>query len=185
MISSFPRLPLSLATFALFPLLGAGQALAQVSYDASKELVPRVIARPAGEKRMLPDGRFILLKVGPANSGSSYLFMGYEDLPPGTAIPRHRHELDEEILIVHRGRVVVILNADTATAQAGDALFLPPRTWVSVRSPGPDTAAIFFIFPRATMEACFRFVGHGEGESPHPQTPRERDEEGRVCRWSY
>ncbi len=182
---SFVRCSMWAVSFTLLASFGTEDAQAQLGYDAAKDLVPRVITRQQGEKRMLPDGRFILLKVGPVNSGSSYLFMGYEDLPPGTAIPRHRHEIDEEILIVYRGHVVVTLNEDTVGARAGDAVFLPPRTWVSVRSPGPDTAAIFFVFPRATMEQCFRFVGHGEGEAPRPQTATERAEEGRVCRWSY
>ncbi len=35
--------------------------------------------------------------------------VGYEDLPPGTAIPVHKHLMDEEVLFLHQGEVKVIL----------------------------------------------------------------------------
>jgi quercetin dioxygenase-like cupin family protein len=128
----------------------------------------------------------MLLKVGPTATGANYLFMGYEDLPPGTAIPPHQHEVDEEILIVHRGRVQVVFDRDSADAVAGDAVFLPPRTRVSVRALGSDTASIFFVFPRASVERCFQFVGRGEGEAaPRSYTRADTTEAFRVCQMTY
>jgi len=52
--------------------------------------------------------------------GRGYRFLDAEDLPSGTRVPRHRHELDEEILIVQRGEVTVELN-DSAHAAPGEA----------------------------------------------------------------
>jgi hypothetical protein len=57
-------------------------------------LRPQIVRRADGERRYFADGRFMLLKVGPAATGASYLFMGYEDMPPGSAIPEHEHEVD-------------------------------------------------------------------------------------------
>jgi quercetin dioxygenase-like cupin family protein len=150
------------------------------------DLAPRVIRRDEGVRRYLADGRFMLLKVGPKATGANYLFMGAEDLPPGTAIPEHRHEVDEEILLVHRGRVRVMLDHDTTEARVGDVIFLPSRSRVSVRSLPPDTATIFFVFPRGSVERCFEAVGRGAGES-QPRRPTHADslEVPPACQMTY
>src|SRR6266511_1657366 len=135
----------SVAALAVLVLAPAFVSL-NAQMPVHTDLRPRVIRRAEGQRRYLADGRFMLLKIGPATTGSSYLFMGAEDLPPGTAIPAHQHEVDEELLIVHRGRVLVVFEHDSATAGPGDAVFLPARTRVSVRTLGSDTASIFFVF---------------------------------------
>lgn len=169
----------------LLALVTAAPLVAQEAYDGQEDLRPRVIERAAGEKRFLPDGIVMRLKVGPENSGSGYLFMGYDEIPPGAGIPRHRHEIDEEILIVHRGTMQFVLNADTALARAGDAVFLPPDNWISARNAGSDTARVFFVFPRSTVEDCFQRIGRGERETPAPETEAHLAEERRWCRMSY
>ena len=70
-----------------------------------------VILRPADGERVPPfqDGRTMLLKIGPTLTTSQELFIGAEEMPPGTAIPLHRHERHEEALFLHRGQVTVRL----------------------------------------------------------------------------
>jgi quercetin dioxygenase-like cupin family protein len=160
------------------------EARAQVPVHTA--LHPQIVRRADGERRYLSDGRFMLLKVGPVATGASYLFMGYEDLPPGSAIPEHEHEVDEEIIIVHRGRVRAIMGRDSTEAVAGDAIFLPPRSHISVRALGSDTASIFFVFPRASVERCFEFTGRGEGEAtPRKFTRADTAEALRTCQMTY
>lgn len=178
------RLVLILAVAGL-PLLTPTLLAAQVDAEVHTPLEPRVVAPAEGEKRILPDGRHILLKVGPANTGASYLFLGAEDLPPGTSIPRHRHEVDEEILIVQRGQVRFELNDSAHVATAGSVVFLPPRTWVGVSNPGTETATVMFVFPRGSVERCFQFIGRGPGETPRPPTEAELAEERRACQMTY
>ena len=151
-------------------LLGASAAapLAAQSANVHTGLAPRVVAPDSGQRRILPDGRAMLLKVGPANGGASYLFLGSEDLPPGTGIPRHRHEVDEELLIVLRGRLTVALNDSLHEAPAGSVVYLPPRVWVAVTNRSTETATLMFVFPRGAVERCFQFIGRAPGES----TPR-------------
>jgi quercetin dioxygenase-like cupin family protein len=150
------------------------------------DLAPRVIRRSEGERRYLADGRYMLLKVGPQTTGANYFFMGAEDLPPGTAIPNHQHEVDEEILLVYRGRVSVVLNRDTTEAAGGDVIFLPPRTRVSVRALPPDTATIYFVFPRASVERCFQAVGRAAGQTaPRPPTHADTLEVPPACQMTY
>jgi quercetin dioxygenase-like cupin family protein len=175
------------ASLLLIPLLLAGPraALAQVNADVHTGAAPRVILPTEGERRVLADGRHMLLKVGPENSGASYLFMGAEDLPPGTRIPRHRHEVDEEILIVQRGEVTVELNDTAHVAPAGSVVFLPPRSWVAVSNRGTETATVMFVFPRGSVERCFQYIGRAPDQTPRQQTAEEDAEERRACQMTY
>jgi quercetin dioxygenase-like cupin family protein len=168
--------------------LALGGALTEVDAQMAihTDLTPRIVHRGDGERRYLTGGRFMLLKVGPVATGASYLFMGYEDMPPGSAIPEHSHEVDEEVIIIHRGRVQVVLGHDTATAVAGDAIFLPPRNHISIRALAPDTASIFFVFPRGTVERCFQGSGRAAPDAPPPSyTDAEMAEGRRVCQMTY
>lgn len=178
-----PLIPIcSLAVAATAGALSTASAQLPVHTD----LRPKVVRKAEGQRRYLPDGRFILLKVGPTTTGANYLFMGYEDIPPGTAIPTHQHEVDEEILIVHRGRVQVVLEHDSTSAAAGDAVFLPPHSRVSVRAIGSDTASIFFVFPRGSVERCFQFIGRSEGQTvPSVLTRADTLEVLRSCQMTY
>jgi quercetin dioxygenase-like cupin family protein len=166
--------------------------LASVAYPVGAQqaihtdLAPRVVRRNEGERRYLADGRFMLLKVGPRTTGANYVFLGAEDMPPGSMIPEHQHEVDEEILLVHRGKVRVVLNNDTTEAVSGDVVFMPPRTRVTVRALAPDTATIFFMFPRASVERCFQAVGRGPGETaPHRPTHADTLEVPPACQMTY
>jgi quercetin dioxygenase-like cupin family protein len=170
---------------AAIGLAGIGSPVA-AQQAIHTDLAPRIVRRSEGERRYLADGRFMLLKVGPQATGANYVFMGAEDMPPGTVIPEHEHEVDEEILLVHRGRVRVVLNRDTTDATSGDVVFLPPRTRVSVRALAPDTATIYFVFPRASVERCFQAVGRGAGESaPHRPTHADTVEVPPACQMTY
>jgi uncharacterized RmlC-like cupin family protein len=97
----------------------------------------------------------MLLKVGPTLSGSTHLFLGAEDMPPGTAIPVHRHEVHEEILFVHRGQVAVRLGGRESVAPAGATVYIPAGTWIGVQNVGRDTATVVAVFAQAEVEACF------------------------------
>ncbi|HEU5042404.1 MAG TPA: cupin domain-containing protein [Gemmatimonadales bacterium] len=150
------------------------------------DLAPRVVRRSEGLRRYLADGRFMLLKVGPQANGANYLFMGAEDMPPGTTIPEHQHEVDEEILLIQRGRVRVVLNGDTTEAGIGDVVFLPPRSRVSATALLPDTATVYFVFPRGSVERCFQAVGRGAGDTG-PRRPTHADtlEVPPACQMTY
>ncbi|HEY7460882.1 MAG TPA: cupin domain-containing protein [Gemmatimonadota bacterium] len=101
------------------------------------------------------DGRSMLLKVGPTLSNSTHLFLAAEDMPPGTAIPVHRHEVHEEVLFVHRGQVAILLGEREAVAPAGSTVYIPAGTWIGVHNTGRDTATVIGVFAQAEVEACF------------------------------
>jgi hypothetical protein len=63
---------------------------AQVTADLHTTPRPYIVTPEQGQQRILPDGRALMLKVRPSTTSAAYLFLGSEDIPPGTAVPRHR-----------------------------------------------------------------------------------------------
>jgi quercetin dioxygenase-like cupin family protein len=146
---------------------------------------PQVVLPDAGQRVVFRDGRVARFKVGPAGTGASYFFLLSEDMPPGTAVPRHRHEVDEELLIVTRGRVTVALNDSVHQAPAGSVIYLPPRAWVAVRNAGPDTATVMAVFPRGAIERCFQFAARALGQSAPLPPEAERLDPLRACHMTF
>jgi quercetin dioxygenase-like cupin family protein len=117
-----------------------------------------VILRPADGERVPPfqDGRTMLLKIGPTLTSSQELFIAVEEMPPGTAIPLHRHERHEEALYLHRGQVTVTLGTRRVVAEAGTFVYIPAATWIGVENSGRETASVVGIFAEGAVEPCFR-----------------------------
>jgi quercetin dioxygenase-like cupin family protein len=117
-----------------------------------------VILRPEEGERVPPfrDGRAMLLKIGPSLTNSQELFIASEEMPPGTAIPLHRHERHEEALFLHRGQVTVTLGARRVVAEAGTWVYIPAGTWIGVENTGRETASVMGIFAKGAVEPCFR-----------------------------
>jgi len=170
-------------------LLAITPARAQVTADLHTASQPRVVRPADGERRILPDGRSIRLKVGPASTGAGYLFLGAEELPPGSRVPRHRHELDEEILIVQQGEVTFLLNDTAHVAPAGSVVHLPPRNWIAVENRSSAPASIMFVCPRGAVERCFQFIGRSVADSAAGRAPRrtaeDAAEERHSCQMTY
>ena len=117
-----------------------------------------VILGPEAGERVPPfrDGRAMLLKIGPSLTSSQELFIAVEEMPPGTAIPLHRHERHEEALYLHRGQVTVTLGTRRVVADAGTFVYIPAATWIGVENTGRETASVVGIFAEGAVEPCFR-----------------------------
>jgi mannose-6-phosphate isomerase-like protein (cupin superfamily) len=141
-----------------------------------------VLAESEGERRFRrpqegPQRRAvtapIILKVDGANGGSTQLFMGYEDVPPGESIQRHYHPHADEILFIHRGRGVASLGDHQAAFDAGTTIYIPHGTRVSLRNTGTEPVSVAFIFADPTMSDWFRDGTVAEGQPAPVLTPAE------------
>jgi mannose-6-phosphate isomerase-like protein (cupin superfamily) len=72
--------------------------------------------------------------------------MGYEDIPAGEAIQRHYHPHADEIVFVHRGRGVAMLDDHPMDVTAGTTIYIPHGTRVALRNTGTESIAIAFVF---------------------------------------
>ncbi len=134
---------------------------------------PRILGPDEGEKLLMYDGRYVLLKATAEDAGANELFMGTEILPSGSAIPVHSHDGYEEIIFLHEGNARLTLGDREVDAEPGTTMFIPAGTWHGVESTDPDETTMLFIFPEPEMGEFFRSVGHAEGEPPPELSPED------------
>lgn len=78
------------------------------------------------------------------------------DAPPGTGVPMHVHEHEDELFVIHRGRVRFVVNGREMIAGPGDTVFGPrgmPHSWEVFGDESVD--AIVTILP-GNLEGMFR-----------------------------
>ena len=159
---------------AAFCLVLSAAALAQ-----SPEGKIVVLEKDQGEKRVrrpradvpMPTSQFIL-KLTPEN-GSPHIVLGTETVPPGAAIPRHRHMGQDEVLVIQTGRARVTLNDKDYDVEAGGIVFFPARTWVSMKNTGPEPIQLLFLFSAPGFEKFMRCTSVEAGQ---PAPPISKDE---------
>jgi mannose-6-phosphate isomerase-like protein (cupin superfamily) len=99
--------------------------------------------------------------------------MGYEDIPPGQAIPPHHHPSADEILFVHRGSGTASLGTRTVPVTSGATIYIPRNIRISLRNTGAEPLSIAFIFSRPGFEEYLRETSVPEGAPAPPLSPEE------------
>lgn len=97
-----------------------------------------------------------IIKVDRQNGGSPDMFMGYEDIAPGLAIPGHRHPTADEIVFVHRGSGVAQVGEKEAAFTEGATIYIPRGVRVSIRNTGTTPLSVVFIFSKPGFEDFMR-----------------------------
>lgn len=152
---------------------------------------PLVLSLDEGERRVrrgLPSAdagltSSFILKVDRRNGGSRDLVMGYEDIPPGQAIPPHRHLIADEIIFVHRGSGVAELGELRTPFGPGATVYIPKNVRISLRNTGTEPISIAFIFSKPGFEELMRENSVAEGEPVIPLSEAERAANRERHRW--
>ena len=84
-----------------------------------------------------PASSQFILKVSPKNNGSQHLVAGTELLAPGATLPKHRHLVQDEILLIQGGTAHVWLGDQERDLHAGGLVFIPANTWISGKNMAP------------------------------------------------
>ena len=94
--------------------------------DSGGNPKPALIHLKEGEKRVSRQRQAtVLLKVDPVTTGSQHFVIASEDLDPGERINVHRHEMEDELLILYKGVATVTLGDQRLAAEAGTTVFVP------------------------------------------------------------
>src|SRR3954471_3221291 len=117
-----------------------------------------------------------MLKVSPKNNGSQHLVLGTEELAPGASIQKHRHQGQDEILLLQTGTAHVWLGDQERDVHAGGLVFIPAYTWISLKNTGTVPISLTFIFSAPGFEDTMRCNSVAAGETPTRITPEERKE---------
>jgi mannose-6-phosphate isomerase-like protein (cupin superfamily) len=117
-----------------------------------------------------------LLKVSPKNNGSQHLVLGTEELLPNARIAKHKHLIQDEILLIQSGTAHVWLGDQESDVHAGGMVFIPSDTWISLRNTGKEPVSLVFIFSAPGFEETMRCNSVPASEKPTPLTPEQRKE---------
>jgi quercetin dioxygenase-like cupin family protein len=170
-------------------VLGLGSVFAQSNQSSSAPssgttVKPVVLETNEGElrtRRIHTDASIsassqFMLKVSPKNNGSQHLVAGTEELAPGAAIPKHRHLVQDEILLIQSGKAHVWLGDQESDVHAGGLVFIPENTWISLKNTGTEPIGLTFIFSAPGFEDTMRCNSVPAGETPTKITPEQQKE---------
>jgi quercetin dioxygenase-like cupin family protein len=170
-------------------VLGLGSAFSQSNQSSSTlsagtTVKPVVLEKNEGElrtRRIHTDASIsasaqFMLKVSPKNNGSQHLVAGTEELAPGAAIPKHRHLVQDEILLIQSGTAHVWLGGQESDVHAGGLVFIPENTWISLKNTGTESIGLTFIFSAPGFEDTMRCNSVPAGETPTKITPEQQKE---------
>lgn len=133
-----------------------------------------IIPPDGGERLTRRWGYPLTIAVDPITTGSKTLTVGTETLAPGLGIPKHRHHM-EEVLIVLAGTVRAYVGDEQGEGGAGTIVFAPPNAWIQVDSLGPEDAVVVWTFAEPGFEEYVRETSVPRGETPTSMTPEEMD----------
>lgn len=164
----------------LLPVLFAVTPAVCGQSNASDVAKPAVVRKDEGEVRVRrprgpiasPSSEFTI-KISPKTSGSKHLLVFAEEMPPGAAIPRHRHHGEEEILVIQAGRAHVWLGEKEYDAETGGVIFIPSDTWISLKNTGTEDLSLIAVWNEPNFEAMLRCGSVAKGQSGPPLTPDE------------
>ena len=117
-----------------------------------------------------------LLKVSPKNNGSQHLVLGTEELLPNARIPKHKHLIQDEILLIQSGTAHVWLGDKERDVHAGAMVFIPSDTWISLKNTGTEPVSLVFVFSAPGFEETMRCNSVSANEKPTPLTAEQRKE---------
>lgn len=145
-------------------LLLAGGAGAYLRLQpAPGRLDPAAIGADAGEAVYV--GRdLVRIKVSPPAQGR--LAMITQDVTPGTSIPVHLHEREDEIIFIQSGSGEATLGDDTVALAAGSVLFVPQGTWHGGRNTGSEILRWIAVYSPSGFEGYFREIGKRSPDDP-------------------
>jgi quercetin dioxygenase-like cupin family protein len=168
---------------------GLGSAFSQSNQSSSTlsagaTVKPVILEKNEGElrtRRIHTDASIsasaqFMLKVSPKNNGSQHLVAGTEELAPGAAIPKHRHLVQDEILLIQSGTAHVWLGDQESDVHAGGLVFIPENTWISLKNTGTESIGLTFIFSAPGFEDTMRCNSVPAGETPTKITPEQQKE---------
>ena len=145
---------------------------------------PLMLEKDEGELRIrrlhtdnsaVPASQF-MLKVSPKNNGSEHLVLGTEELAPGAAIQRHKHLLQDEIVLIQSGTAHVWLGDQERDIHAGGVVFIPSNTFIGLKNTGTEPISLTFVFSAPGFEDTMRCNSVPSVEKPTQITPEERRE---------
>ena len=115
----------------------------------------------------------VVVKVGPVNTGSQRVAMGTQEMPARYRIPVHRHEHQDEILFIHKGKGTGIVGNERVPLEPGTTIYIPQGVWHGVENTSEAPTEIIWVIAPPGLERFFREIGAPPGTRREPLTKEE------------
>jgi mannose-6-phosphate isomerase-like protein (cupin superfamily) len=116
----------------------------------------------------------VRIKISPQGRGSFGMIT--QDVSPGTTIPVHLHENEDELIFIQDGMGEATLGDRSVPLAKGSTLFVPRGTWHGGRNTSASTLFWIAIYSPSGFEGYFREIGRSAADAPpRPSTPDERE----------
>jgi mannose-6-phosphate isomerase-like protein (cupin superfamily) len=117
----------------------------------------------------------VRIKVSPGAAKGRFAMIT-QDVSPGTAIPVHLHENEDELIFIQSGEGEAMLGEQSVKLAAGSTLYVPQGTWHGGRNTGTATLKWIAIYSPSGFEGYFREIGkRSPDDPPRGRTPQERE----------
>ena len=117
----------------------------------------------------------VRIKVSAAGAAARFAMIT-QDVSPGTVIPIHAHDREDEIIFIQSGRGDATIGDKTVALAAGSMLYVPQGTWHGGRNTGSDTLMWIAIYSPSGFEGYFREIGRrSPSDPPRTRTPEARE----------
>ncbi len=143
--------------------------------SANAAAKPALILPDGGERRFIyAQGREtpITLKVDPVTTGSEHFVMGTAEIPRGSRVPTHRHDMDE-LIFVHKGTPTVTLGDQKVTVEPGTTIFIPEGTWIGLENFASEPVVFVWTFGHPEFERWVRDIAVPAGAPPMQKSEKE------------
>jgi quercetin dioxygenase-like cupin family protein len=130
-----------------------------------------------GEGELLYVGRTrdpVRIKLSPEGEGR--LAMITQDVAPGSVIPVHLHEKEDEIIFIQSGDGAATIGDERVALHSGSMLYVPQGTWHGGENTGGSVMKWVAIYSPSGFEGYFRAIGtKAPGDAPPRRTAAERE----------
>lgn len=132
-----------------------------------------VVQADEGEEFMRRWGQPATMKLDRINGRSQHLVVGAEALAVGKAIPMHRHDNADEILLIRAGTGVAVFDHQRVPVKEGALIYIPRGEWFSLENSGDIPLAVTYIFSELGYDSYFRATSVPKGEKVVPLSADE------------
>jgi mannose-6-phosphate isomerase-like protein (cupin superfamily) len=155
-------------------ILASGVVAGAVVEAAQAPAAGRTMAADAGELCFVgAAGDPVRLKVSLASDPDTRVSMIVQDVSPGTVIPVHLHEREDEMILIQSGTGVASLGDVETPVSAGSVLWIPQGTWHGGKNTGSTTLKWTGIYSPAGFEGYFREISRPPGVAPRERSAEE------------
>jgi quercetin dioxygenase-like cupin family protein len=133
-------------------------------------LRPGVVAAGEGDSRHNVFGHSLIFKTATSELAGSALLWELIS-PPGTMVPPHVHEVEDEFIYVAEGELEVLVGDQKYTAGAGDLIKMPKGVPHGIWQKGDkNTRTLWTVVPAGQMEDLLKALGQLPANQPPDPT---------------